>query len=113
MFLAIGSFAWGWEVNSFFPEIRNPKSKILGDRFRNLSLLPEFIIPGRSVIAPPRSVLFIERLGDGASNGFMDISLTGEADLVFGGMDIDIHRIRGHIDENDGHRKLPLTNLWV
>ncbi len=38
----------------------------------------------------------------------MNISLTGEADLVFGGVDIDIHVIRGHIDENDGHRKLPL-----
>ena len=38
----------------------------------------------------------------------MNISLAGEADLVFGRMDIDVHSVVRHVDKNGSHRKLTL-----
>ena len=55
-----------------------------------------------------RPVLLVQHLGHRAPDGLMHVSLAGEPDLVFSRMDIDVHCVAGHIDENSGHRELTL-----
>ena len=36
----------------------------------------------------------------------MNLSLPSKANLVFGGMNVDIHLVKGHFDKKGGYRKL-------
>jgi hypothetical protein len=57
---------------------------------------------------PLGKINLVQRLGDGASDGFMHLSLPGESDLIFSWMDIDVYGVIRNSDKNSGHRKLPL-----